>query len=157
MEFIPWVKNKVAALTCVMLVLYGCKTAQNIAANKPGYLYSAHFKKPVIDKELYAATTEVIAVDTAYAQGDSLHVITPKIPGCNADDFRLMWNGVYDKDKPTQTTVKLFQAFNPACTEKNKFHLIFNIKPLQLKQDSVPNKSVLIRFGNYKGLIHYNY
>ena len=129
----------------------------NTPVGKPGMLYSNHFKKPVIDKGLYAATTEVVPVDSAYVAGDSLNIITPKILGCDADNFRLMCNGVFSNNKPALTTVKLFQAIDPACKTKTWFHLTFNIKPLRQKPDSLPNKTVLVRFGNYKNVVHYNY
>jgi hypothetical protein len=142
----------------LIVLLFACKASNNSAGNnKAGVIYSNHFKKPIIDKGLYAATTEVVGIDSAYISGDSLNIITPKITGCDADNFRLMWNGVFSKAKPAQTTVKIFEAVDPACKAKNKFHLSFNIKPLRQKPDSLPNKSVVIRFGNYKPMLQYNY
>ncbi len=142
----------------MLVLLLACKaTNNNTAAGKPGMLYSGHFKKPIIDKGLFTATTEVIPVDTAYVSGDSLNIITPKILGCDADNFKLMWNGAFSNSKPALATVKIFQAVDPACTVKNKFHLTFNIKPLRQKPDSIPNKTVLVRFGNYKSPIQYYY
>ena len=152
--------RKFSFITFLVVILFSCKVAQNhsdAAAAKPGMLYSRHFKKPVISKTIYAATTEVIPIDTAYATGDSLHIITPKILACDADNFRLIWNKAYSTDTPARTTLKIFLATDPACNAKNQFHLMFNLKPLKQKTDSVGKGALMIRFGNYKRVVNYNY
>jgi hypothetical protein len=115
------------------------------------------FHKPIIDKQFFSAITEIVPVDSAFVSKDTLNIITRKIAGCDAANFKLVWNGAMSKSVPPQTTVRLFKAADTDCSEKHKFHLIFNITPLRLKQDSTANRTTIVSLGGYKMPLKYEF
>lgn len=156
-----------------LLTFTGCKTAATTgAAATPvqDTISDYSFRKIMRDKELYAATTELVPLDTVFLTYDTLHILTKKVVGCDADMFKLMWNGAMMKSLPPQTSVKLFLQVEPDCKERHYFHLTYNVKPLQLKRDTVApivsdtiaidtvnRKKVILRVGGYKHSVQYLY
>lgn len=121
-------------------------------------------RKLVKDKELYNSTTELVPLDTVYLSKDTLHLLTKNIQACDADNFKLMWNGMMMKSLPPQTNVKLFQLLDLDCKAKHRFHLTYNIAPLQMKRDSafvkgdtLVEKSLLLHIGNWHRTLQYKY
>ena len=118
---------------------------------------SQKFHKPLRNKQFFAATTEVIPIDTAFVSKDSLHIITRKVSGCDAENFKLVWNGTMVKSIPPQTAVRLFKVADIECSEKHKFHLVFNITQLKMKQDSTANKVTTVHLGGWKEPLKYEF
>ena len=164
-------KNKMKTIfftaTVIVIVLAACKTTATTTgatASVNDTLSDYSFKKVTRDKELYNATSELVPVDTAYLVKDTLHILTKKIMGCDADNFKLFWNGALMKSLPPQTSVKLFQQVNAECKQQHLFHLTYNIKSLRLKNDTVIStldsavtKTMLLRIGGYKEMVKYAY
>jgi hypothetical protein len=153
--------NKTTYCILALLVLAAaCKTSNKATGGQPAYIETIvddAFRKPILDKALYIATSEIVPLDTAFIAKDTLHIITKKIQGCDAETFKLMWNGAMAKSLPPQTSVKLLQAVDPACKERHKFHLTYNITPLRFKQDSSASKSTLVRIGGWKEMVKYEF
>ncbi len=124
-------------------------------------LHDLSFRKVMKDKEFFTSTTEVIPIDTIYVHGDTLHLFTKKITGCNTENFTLMWNGVWMKSLPAQAPVKLFELLPPDCKEQHIFHLTYNLKPIRLKQDNVSvdttKEVVLLRISGWGKAVKYEY
>jgi|ERR1043165_5181144 hypothetical protein len=155
------------------LTVFAICTIASCKSTKPGsaaaepvsdILSDYSSRKITKDKELYAATKEIVPLDTAYLTRDTLHILTKKIVGCDADNFKLMWNGAIQKSMPPQTNVKLFQQVDPECKEQHRFHLTYNVKSLRLKNDyasvcldSCAAQSVRLRIGGYKDHILYEF
>ncbi len=160
--------NKVVSLLFLLvLILASCKTTnKSTAATAPidDTISDYSFRKIDRDKELFAAVKEIVPLDTAYLTKDTLHILTKKILGCDADNFKLFWNGASQKSLPPQTLVKLFQQVDAECKEQHRFHLTYNITPLQLKQDTATlnadssfSKKLLLNIGGYKRSVKYSY
>lgn len=156
--------NKLIVLSAVALsLLYSCQNAKNIAAanalaaaSQP-LISDSTAKKLMKDKELYAATNETIPLDTAYISKDTLHVVTTKVNACDADNFKLMWNGMMTKSMPPQTSVKLFLLSDPTCKETHPFHLTFSLKPMHNKQQQPGNSTIMVRVSGFKEMLKYSY
>ena len=115
-------------------------------------------RKIITDKELYTSTTETIAIDTAFISKDTMHIITQKIQACDADNFKLFWDGKMMKSLPQQTNVKLFLMNDAACRELHPFHLTFNVSSLRFKTDSLnSNRTTIIRLGNWRSTMRYEF
>src|ERR1035437_134086 len=123
-------KKQILVLLLPVVLAYSCKTVKKTTADTSRsveLITDETFRKPITDKELYKATTEVVLLDTVYIAKDTLNIITKKVTGCDAENFKLMWNGDLGKSIPAQTSVKLFQFVDGACRERHKFHLTYNI------------------------------
>ena len=141
-----------------LLILSSCKTAKKTeAAPTPvDPIMDEAFRKPINDKELFTMIRETIPLDTAYIAGDTLHMITKKVQACQTDKFNLVWNGMMLKSLPQQASVRLLLVAEPSCREQHSFHLLYNVSPLHLKQDSVGvGRTTIIRIGNWKHTIRY--
>lgn len=152
-------KTGLLAVLIVLVLACACKTSKR-AANPEPYqetLTDLSHKKVIKDKELYLATTEVIPIDTVYLNKDTLHILTQKIQACDADNFSLMWNGMMMKSLPPQTNLKLFLLNEGTCKEMHKFHLTFNVHNVRVKSDSTNNGSTIIRLGNWRNTVTYEY
>jgi hypothetical protein len=142
-------------LILMLPVVFACsckttkKTAADNGANNIEVINSESFRKPLKDAELYGSTTDLVPLDTVFISKDTLNIFTKKILGCDADNFKLIWNGELGKAMPPQTAVKLFQLVDGACKERHKFHLAYNISPLKLKSDTSTNKSTIIKVGGW--------
>jgi len=142
-------------LIALLPVLFACscktakKTSSDASAVHVELITDETFRKPVVDKELFKSTTDVVLLDTVYIAKDTLNIITKKITGCETDNFKLIWNGDLGSAIPAQTSVKLFQLVEGACKEHHKFHLTYNISPLKLKADTSAVKTTLIRVGGW--------
>ena len=146
-----------------LLVIASCKTTKTTtgAATPVNDTVSDYsFRKITRDKELYAAVKEMVPLDTAYLAKDTLHILTKKILGCDADNFKLFWNGAMQKSLPQQTSVKLFQQVDAECKEQHRFHLTYNVNVLRAKHDtasfnldSCAAKTTLLRIGGYKEMV----
>ena len=142
-------RTGVSLLLLAFVLLYSCKTQKKAAESIPPELVmDESFRKPVNDKALFAQTTDMVPMDTAFIVSDTLHIITKRILGCDAENFKLIWNGNKTKSLPPQTSVKLFQQVDAACKERHKFHLLYNVSPLHLKQDTT-----IIKVGGWKNVV----
>jgi hypothetical protein len=150
-----------------LLAIASCKTTNtNASAAAPVNDTVSDYTNPKVsrDKELYAATKELVPVDTVYLAKDTLHILTKKILGCDADNFKLFWNGAMMKSLPPQTSVKLFQQVNTDCKVQHRFHLTYNITSLRLKNDTASfntdsclARTTVLRLGGYKEAVRYEY
>ncbi len=142
----------------LLLFLFGCKTASKSTAALPPsteLVQDDAFRKVIKNKELYAATNEVIPVDSVYISKDTLHLFTPKIQACNAANLRLLWNGSMAKSLPPQATLKLLLTNDPTCKENHPFHLTYNLSMVKMKNDSTASGSTLIKmFGLKEGVLY---
>jgi hypothetical protein len=139
-----------AALT---VFTWACKTSKKVANDAPStaeMIMDEAYRKPINDKDLYAATTELVPLDTVFFASDTMHIITKKINGCETDNFKLIWNGDLGKTAPAKTSVKIFQLTDAQCKERHKFHLIYNISAFKLKNDTSSVKVTQIRIGGWK-------
>lgn len=161
-------KHILLLFTTVLFLIVGCKsTRPGTAAVAPPIedtVTDESFRKLMRDKDLYNAVKEAVPVDTAYLVRDTLHVLTKRILGCDAENFKLFWNGAMAKSLPPQVTVKLFQQVDAACNERHYFHLTYNIKSLKLRgenmapaTDSVAVNSTIVHIGGYKHDVKYGY
>lgn len=156
-------KNLILLSAAFVLVVASCKinkTTTGVAVPVNDTVCDYSFRKITRDKELYAAVKEMVPLDTAYLTKDTLHILTKKILGCDADNFKLFWSGAMQKSLPQQTSVKLFQQVDAECKEQHRFHLTYNVKPLRAKNDSASfnldsctAKTTLLRIGGYKEMV----
>ncbi len=151
-------KLLLTAIAYSLLFLFGCKTANKQANSLPvatELVRDESFRKVTKDKELYAATNEVIPVDSVFITKDTLHVFTPVIQACDADNLRLIWNGSMAKSLPPQATLKLLLTNDPTCKENHPFHLTYNIAMLRGKSEWTDSISTLIKiFGLKSGVLY---
>lgn len=144
---------------CVLLFFEACKTSKKstaVAAPEPEWMYSNTNSRAVRDRELFTGIQETIAIDTAYIHRDTLHILTPKITGCDAGKFSLVWNGMFTKSIPPQTSVRLLQVSEPECKKQHRFHLTYNISNVKMKADSARTlQPVSIRLGGWKNTLPY--
>lgn len=105
---------------------------------------------PIIkDRDLFAATTELIPIDTCYISGNEIVIHTAKLNACTAQNFTLLWNGSLAKSLPPKVTLKLLLRADTECKEYHKFHLRFNLQDLKNK-DQNPGGTVIVRIGGYQ-------
>lgn len=144
-----------------MLVLFACKTNKSgsaaTTASTNDTLVSTKSQHIIKDKELFAATTEAIRVDTCYVLGSDIMILTGKINACDADNFNLVWNGAMAKSLPPKTSLKILLQADPACKEQHRFLLKFSGKDLKWKSDSTASGSILFRIGGYDKEMLYNF
>ena len=160
-------RNFFAILLILVIAISACKTtkkASDVTIPIDDTITDNSFRKLIRSKELFAAVTEMVPLDTAYISKDTLHLLTKRILGCDEKNFKLMWNGTMLKSLPPQTNVKLFQQVDAACNERHRFHLTYNISPLRFKQDSVAvhpdslwSKVTVIRVGGWKNILKYQF
>jgi hypothetical protein len=151
-------KKQLIILLLPLIFAGSCKTTKKTAAdsaNTAEVIADQSFRKPVKDAELFKTTTDLVPIDTVFISNDTLNVFTKKILGCDADNFKLIWNGDMGKAIPPQTAVKVFQLVDGACKERHKFHLSYNISPLKLKNDTSATKSTLIKVGGWGKMSSY--
>lgn len=149
----------IAACTCCIALTYSCEGSKKgtaVAAPVNDTINDWLYKRVVKDKELYASTTEVLLIDTAYMNRDTLHVLTQKIQACEAENFDLFWSGMMAKSLPPQLPVKLFLLNDPACKEQHRFHLTFNVKPMH-PGDANSKGTAIIKLAGMKTGIKYDY
>jgi hypothetical protein len=148
---------KIACIASILLGIAACKTAKNTAAVTPVYeeiLTEESYRKLIKDKELYNVTTELVQLDSARVNKDTLHVYTKKLQACDAENLKLVWNGSFAKSLPPQATVKLLLINDPSCKEEHRFHITYNIAPLWTKKDSAGTDSLLLKLpGLNNGMI----
>ena len=150
-------------LVFILPVVFACacktvkKTATDNGVNNAELITEETFRKPLADKELFKSTTDMVPIDTAYVSKDTLNIFTKKILGCDADNFKLIWSGNLGKAEPPQAGVKLFQLVDGACRERHKFHLVFNLLPLKLKNDTSAVKITLIKVGGWSKTCSYTH
>ena len=140
---------KVSLLLLMFVLLNSCKTQKKATESVSAELVmDESFRKPVNDKILFAQTNDMVPLDTAFIVMDTLHIITKRILGCDAENFKLIWNGNKTKSLPPQASVKLFQQVEGACKERHRFHLLYNVSSLHLKQDTT-----IIKVGGWKNSV----
>lgn len=160
--------RNLSAFLFLLLMVAACKTSKKTQAPPEvisEWITDESAPKVIRDKEIYAVTTETIALDSAYIHHDTLHLHTARMTGCDAGEFKLIWNGAMMKSLPPQTNVRLFHRREPACTEQHFFHLTFNIAPLRMRKDSVGSSSdspslqraTVLRVSGYKAPVRYEY
>ncbi|HLP50409.1 MAG TPA: hypothetical protein VK154_05960 [Chitinophagales bacterium] len=151
-----------------LLTIAGCKSTKPgtaaVALPVQDTVTNESFRKLMRDKDLYNAVKETVPVDTAYLVRDTLHVLTKRILGCDAENFKLFWNGATAKSLPPQVTVKLFQQVDAGCKERHYFHLTYNVKSLKLSNsntapatDSAALSATILHIGGYKNPVRYGY
>lgn len=150
----------IAACVCSIAFIYSCTGSKKTATAPPAAVNDTIndwlYKRTLKDKELYGSTTEVLAIDTAYINKDTLHVLTGKLQACDAENFDLIWNGMMAKSLPPQLPVKLFLLNDPACKEQHRFHLTFNTKPMRPGGEGSKG-SAIIKLSGMKTGITYSY
>lgn len=115
------------------------------------------FRKPIRDKELYTLTPDLIFPDTVYINSDTLHILTKPIRECDAENVKLVWNGIFLKSSPPQAVLKIMQVGDPACKKQNVFHLMYNLTPLRYKSDTVHVDKVIIKVRDFNRPLTYSY
>lgn len=121
-KLLPWL--------VLLAAISSCKTKQNLSSVAvPVHDTISDFSsnKIIRDKELFNMISERVPVDTAYFRQDTLHILTPAIRACDAENFKLFWNGKLAKS-PQPTVLKLFQRVDVGCNESHSFHLTYNLK-----------------------------
>ena len=144
--------------TIAIVGIYSCSGGKK-AANAPALpvndtISEQLYKRVLKDKDLYGTTTDVLPIDTAYINKDTLHILTGKLQACDSENFDLIWSGAMLKSLPPQLPVKLFLLNDPTCKEQHRFHLTFNAKPLH---DANAKGSAIIKLGGMKTGITYSY
>ena len=150
----------VAVCICSIALIYSCEGGKKSTAVQPPVndtINDLLYKRIVKDKDLYASTTEVFLIDTAYMNKDTLHVLTQKVQACDAENFDIFWSGMMAKSLPPQLPVKLFLLNDPACKEQHRFHLTFNAKPLRSANDSTKSGTAIIKLSGKKTGVKYSY
>jgi hypothetical protein len=153
-------KKHILVLVLPIVFACSCKTTKKAGAGggagNAELIKSETFHKPVKDIYLFKATTDLVPFDTVYITNDTLNILTKKVLGCDADNFKLIWNGDLGKAHPPQTAIRLFQLVDGACKERHKFHLVYNISPLKLKGDTASVKTTLIKIGGWEKMCTYS-
>lgn len=157
----------VIAALAGLLWVGGCKTSKQgatLAAPVNDTILSDNFSKLNRNKDIYNAITEIVPLDTAWLAKDTLHILTTRVVGCDADNFQLFWNGAIMKSMPPQVTVRLFQQVDGACSERHRFHLLYNVKSLKLSHDTTTattdtlvKPATILHIGGYKNTVKYAY
>jgi hypothetical protein len=150
--------KQIISILLPLVFICACKTSKKTAADTATtavLINDDSFRKPIVDKELYKSTIESVPLDTVYIAKDTLNIVTKKITGCEAENFKLIWNGDLGSVIPAQTTVKLFQYVAADCKERHKFHLTYNISPLKLKTDTSEVKTTIISVGGWRRMNNY--
>jgi len=156
--------KSIVFIFCVSLLLgnAGCKSSK-LATEKEttpdAIISSTNFRKIEIDKEIFNATTEMPAFDTAYIIADTLHIITGKLQACDADHFSAFTNGSMMKSLPPQGLVKLFLMADPSCKTSAMFHLKFNLVNMRFKQDARDNgnRTTIVRLLGWETPLTYRF
>ena len=153
--------------TVLLLAVVGCKTTKKSLNESTVPVVDTvkdfSFRKVIRSKEIFRSVADSTALDTAYIVGDTLFLRTPQTRSCDADNFKLFWNGALLKSLPPQTSVKLFHQADTECSETHAFLLSFNIKPVRLKSDTLDVVSensgaeVVVRVGGWKSALKYKY
>ena len=153
-------KKQIIVFLIPVVFIFGCKTTKKTSTDNVTNLELVapeSFRKPLVDKELFKTTTEAVLIDTLYLTKDTLNIFTKKVTGCDADNFKLIWNGDLGKTLPAQANLKLFQLVDAACQERHRFHLTFNVSSLKLKSDTSSTKVTLIKLGGWSKTANYNH
>lgn len=150
-------KTIVLLVALLLLLIVACKSSKKVTGEQPVYeelITDGSFRKLIKDKEIFNATTEVVQLDSANVNNDTLHVYTKKIQACNAENLKLVWNGSFAKSLPPQVSLKLLLINEPACREQHRFHIRYNINSVWAKKDSVRTDSLLLKLpGLNSGMI----
>lgn len=160
-------KKFFVAAVVLSITIASCKTskkATDVTVQVDDTIIDNSFRKPVRSKELYGSVTELIPLDTVYISKDTLYLLTKRVSGCDEANFKLIWNGMMMKSLPPQTSLKLFQQADPACNEKHRFLLSYNIKSLRFKEDTASvnegtmwSKVTVVRVGGWKNILKYQF
>lgn len=152
----------------IILIIFSCKTTNKSYSIAPPVvmdtLTELSTRKIIKDKELFLSVTEMVPLDSLFTVKDTLHIVTKKIRGCEAENFMLLWNGAMAKSLPPQVAIKILQRVDPACNEQHYFHLTYNIASLKLKNDSLINtadsitrQTTILRIAGWKNGLRYDY
>ena len=161
-------RKNIVAISILLVIVSSCKTTKHsadVTAPVDDTIVDNSFRKLIRSKEIFNSVTEVIPLDTVYFSKDTLCVFTKRIPGCDEENFKLIWNGAMLKSLPRQANVKLFQQVDPACKESHRFLLSYNVKHLRFKEDSISRanpdslsaKATIVRVGGWKNGLRYKY
>lgn len=148
-----------------ILFTQGCKSTKTSKNNfvkevaVESIITSTNFRKVEIDKEIFNATTNLPAFDTAYIVADTLHIITGKLQACDAKHFSAFTNGSMMKSLPPQGLVKLFLMTDPTCKTSSLFHLKFNLVNMRFKQDTKENgnRTTIVRLLGWETPLTYRF
>jgi hypothetical protein len=147
----------IVLLSLISLSLLCCKTSKKVFAEQPVqqvFMNDENFRRLIKDKELFNATTEVVQLDSAFVNKDTLHVFTKKLQACDAENLKLIWNGSYARSLPPQVSLKVLLINDPGCKEENRFHITYNIASVWAKKDTTTVDSLLLKLpGLNSGII----
>ena len=135
----------VLAMLCIALLTVQCKSSKKAAtasatATDPS---TPPAKSIRIDKSVDLSTvkTTPTKVDSAWIDGDQLHLKLIYGGGCREHRFELLGNGFMMKSLPAQTNIKLLHDSNDDhCRELIRETQVFDLKPLR----SIGAKSPLV-------------
>jgi hypothetical protein len=149
--------KRLNALGLLLLLLASCKTTKKATDEQPVYqelITDESFRKLIKNKELFNTTTETVLLDSANVVNDTIHVFTKKVQACDAENFKLVWNGSFAKSLPPQVSLKLLLINEPTCKELHRFHITYNISSVWSKKDSIGVDSLLLKLpGLNSGII----
>jgi hypothetical protein len=131
-----------------------CKVKKQAAA-KPEYRVDLTCGAPFDDKEIFSAKqADYVPVDTAYIEGDCLHILTGKINLCDANRIKLAWNGALAKSLPPQASFGFLIDKDPECKEEAKYHLTYGLTLIRMR--NIGNK-ITIKLKGTPYALTYNF
>ena len=147
------------AVLCVALLMVQCKSskkAQASAAAQSTEAAAPAAKAIRIDKsvDLKGVKTTPTKIDSAWIDGNNLHLKVLYSGGCKEHTFELLGNGFMMKSLPPQTNIKLLHNSNDDhCRELIKEEHVFNLQPLQYSG----NKELVIHIERYQPALSYRW
>lgn len=154
--------KKLLIYSSALALLGACKTAKGPVAeqvNTVEEITDDSFRKVIKDRELYATTTETIAIDSAAVTRDTLHIYTAKLQACDAENFKVIWDGKEGISIPPKASLKLLLINDPACREGHRFHLKYNLAGVHPKKAMVSAvaDTMLLHLTRVKQPVKYGY
>lgn len=154
--------KKLLIYSSALALLGACKTAKSPVAeqvNTVEEITDDSYRKVIKNKELYTTTTETVAIDSATVSRDTLHIYTAKLQACDAENFKLIWDGKEVLSVPAKASLKVLLINDPACREAHRFHLTYNIAGVHPKKNtlSVVTDTMLLQLPRVKQPVKYAY
>jgi hypothetical protein len=142
-----------------------CKTSKktvDVVVPVIDTIFDYSCRKVIRNNQIFTSTTELVPLDTVYLSKDTMHVLTKQILGCDEETFMLIWDGKMRKSLPPVASVKLLQRVDPSCNERHYFHLTYNLRPLQFKNDSASttmewSKVTAVKLGGWPNVLKYEF
>lgn len=154
--------KKLLIYSSALALLGACKTAKSPVAeqvNTVEEITDDSYRKVITSRELYTTTTETVVIDSAAVTRDTLHIYTAKLQACDAENFKLIWDGKEVLSVPAKANLKLLLINEPACRETHRFHLTYNIKGVHPKKNtlSLVTDTMLLQLARVKQPVKYAY